>query len=95
MPTSVELGRLEKVVLDWQKVLTDISLLGKKIASGCEGSQSRSVVDTCEEIERRWRMVVKEVTCRKSTGEIDREGGNMNLIVIKGYLQKYGSPCLN
>ena len=81
MPTSVELSRLEKEVLDWQKVLTDISLGGKKIALGCEGSQSRNLLDTCEELERRWRMVVKEVTCRKSSGEVDWEGGNMNIIV--------------
>ena len=29
---------------------------------------------------RRWRMVVTEVSSRRSSGEVDREGGNMNLI---------------
>ena len=31
MPTSVELGRLEKEVLDLQKVSTDISLGGRRL----------------------------------------------------------------
>ena len=67
-------------MLDWQKVVTDIELVGKKIAGGCEVSQSRGVVDTYEEVERRWRMLVTEVSSRRSSGEVDREGGNMNLI---------------
>ena len=32
-------------------------------------------------MERRWRVVVTEVSSRRSSGEVDREGGNMNLIV--------------
>ena len=46
MPKAVLLGRVEREVLDWQKVVTDIELVGKKIAGGCEVSQSRGVVDT-------------------------------------------------
>ena len=80
MPKAVLLGRVEREVLDWQKVVTDIELVGKKIAGGCEVSQSRGVVDTYEEVERRWRMLVTEVSSRRSSGEVDREGGNMNLI---------------
>ena len=34
-------------------MVTDIELVVKKIAGGCEASQSRGVVDTCEEVERR------------------------------------------
>ena len=41
-------------VLDWQKVVMDIELVGKKIAGWCKTIQSRGVVDTCDEVERRW-----------------------------------------
>ena len=68
------LDRIEREVLDWQKVLTDITLLGKK-GSECEASQSREVLDTCEEVERRWRVVVTEVSSRRSSGEVGRKGG--------------------
>ena len=54
LPTAVVLGRVEREVLDWQKVVTDIELVGKKIAGWCKTSQSRGVVDTCDEVERRW-----------------------------------------
>jgi hypothetical protein len=35
------------------------------------------VVDICEEVERRWRMVVTEVSSRRSCVNVDREGGNL------------------
>jgi len=81
LPLASVLNRIEREVLDWQKVLADITLLGKRIGTECESSQSRGVFDTCEELERRWRVIVTEVTSRKNSEEVDRDGGNMNLIV--------------
>ena len=75
LPPAAVLDRIEREVLVWQKVLSDITLLGKKIGSECEASRSREVLDTCEEVERRWRVVVTEVSSRRSSGEVDREGG--------------------
>ena len=37
-------------------------------------------MDTCEEVERRWRMVVTEVSSRRISREVDKERRNMNLI---------------
>ena len=44
LPPAAVLDRIEREVLVWQKVLSDITLLGKKIGSECEGSQSREVL---------------------------------------------------
>ena len=38
------------------------------------------MVDICEEVERRWRMVVTEVSSRRISREVDKERRNMNLI---------------
>ena len=60
-------------------MVTDINhLVGKMIALGFEASQSREVLNSCEEVVRRGRkMVVMEVYSRRSSGEVDREAGNM------------------
>ena len=44
LPPAAVLDRIEREVLVWQKVLSDITLLGKKIGSECEASQSREVL---------------------------------------------------
>ena len=37
-------------------------------------------MDTCEEVERRWMMVVTEVSSRRISREVDKERRYMNLI---------------